>query len=58
MICEAEIVIRREDPRALMADLEAVTALLQQRKANRNDGARGRQNDRRLHLVAARTADA
>lgn len=58
MVYEAEIVIRREDPRVLIADFEAVSALLQQRRANRNDGATGRRNDRRLHLIAASTTHA
>jgi hypothetical protein len=35
MVYEAEILIRREDPRVLMADFEAVSALLSQRKADR-----------------------
>lgn len=35
MVYEAEIAIRRDNPRALMADFEAVTALLERRRTAR-----------------------
>ena len=49
MTYEAEIRIRRDDPKVLAADFQAVTTLLAQRKADREKkGSRGRDH---LQLV-------
>lgn len=47
MVYEAEITIRRDDPAVLADDFQAITKLLEQRKAARHDqrsksGATGR----------------
>lgn len=58
MVYEAEIRIRRDDPKVLVEDFQAVTALLAERKADRNAESARENGRRHLQLVAASPADA
>lgn len=51
MVYEAEIRIRRDDPKVLADDFQAVTALLEQRRADRNAERRSVMPSRRLALL-------
>lgn len=53
MTYEAEIRIRRDDPKVLADDFQAVTALLAKRKADRNAQHAPEANRRHLQLVGA-----
>jgi len=58
MVYEAEIRIRRDDPRVLADDFQAVTALLEQRKADREAQGAGSKGRHRLELVTSSPARA
>jgi hypothetical protein len=57
MVFEAEIRIRRDNAKVLADDFQAVTALLEQRKADR-DESKTPLSRRHLELVGPRPANA